>query len=109
MLQLECLAILHQYGTHHDSPTIRLRQTPAHMASLSGKMSCLKWLVDLGIAINRQVSLRILTKFLQKINMVQLSYYLQQDYLNETVLHKVARGGNAQCARFLLLHGADKS
>ncbi|CAD5114240.1 DgyrCDS3382 [Dimorphilus gyrociliatus] len=83
--QLECLMILHSHGTHHDSPTIRLRQTPAHMASLSGKISCLKWLLGLGIAINRE------------------------DYLSETVLHKVARGGNTECAMFLISQGADRS
>ncbi len=43
-------------GIHPDVSTIRLNQTPSHIAAFGGNSHCLKWLLHCGTKIDRQVN-----------------------------------------------------
>ncbi|KAK3091477.1 hypothetical protein FSP39_020110 [Pinctada imbricata] len=132
--KLSCIMKLLEHGSSCDATTERINQSPAHLAALNGKGHCLRWLIQCGAKINRQLAcLRKLTslgdlgcdisgsQFTQ--TPLHLSAYTghphcvqwlvqsganinSQDYLGETPLHKAARTGSMECVSLLVSLGA---
>ena len=48
--------LLNDHGACLDATTERLNQSPAHIVAYGGHVSCLKWLLQHGSLINRQVT-----------------------------------------------------
>lgn len=52
---MNCLMKLVEHGASFDHPTERFQQSPSHIAALDGKGHCLKWLIECGALLNKQV------------------------------------------------------
>lgn len=53
--QLECVMRLVQVGCGVNAVTSRFAQTPTHIAAFGGHPECLRWLLQAGADVNRQV------------------------------------------------------
>lgn len=78
----ECLLMVVQSSKHVDVPSLKLLQTPTHMAAYAGNSFCLQWLLDHG------------------------ADPLRWDYMKETPLHKAARTGALPAISLLISRGA---
>ena len=72
--QLDCLSLVIQTSRHVDVPSLKLLQTPTHMAAYAGNVFCLQWLLDHGSDPLRWVFQHRIT-FYQRVFQVSFWFY----------------------------------